>query len=149
MNKDNKNHSENLNRLLADATIFYQKLRHYHWNVSGPRFFQYHELFESLYDSWADAIDEIAERILQLQGVPLHTLEAMLSNATLVEDPEIPSGEVMLQRTMADLQILHGEMCVAAETAEATADRVTTGLLDGLCAATEKTLWMIRATLAA
>lgn len=149
MNKDNKNHSENLNRLLADATVFYQKLRHYHWNVSGPRFFQYHELFESLYDSWADAIDEIAERILQLQGVPLHTLKAMLSNATLVEDPEIPSGEVMLQRTMADLQILHGEMCVAAETAEAAADRVTTGLLDGLCAATEKTLWMIRATLAA
>jgi len=40
-------------------------------------------------------------------------------------------------------------MCVAAEGAEGVADRVTTGLLDGLCAATEKTLWMIGATLAA
>ncbi|HHQ47458.1 MAG TPA: hypothetical protein ENK19_01065, partial [Acidobacteria bacterium] len=36
---------ENLNQLLADTTVFYQKLRHYHWNVSGPRFYQYHALF--------------------------------------------------------------------------------------------------------
>ncbi len=149
MNSNETNITENLNRLLADATVFYQKLRHYHWNVSGPRFFQYHELFESLYDSWADAIDEIAERILQLGGVPHHTLAAMLAVATISEDPEIPAGEVMLQRTLADLQLLHGEMCVAAEAAEEKADRVTTGLLDGLCTATEKTLWMIGATLAA
>jgi len=141
--------AENLNRLLADATVFYQKLRHYHWNVSGPRFFQYHELFESLYTAWADAIDEIAERILQLDAVPYHTLSDMLAAATIAEDPEIPSGEVMLQRTRADLQLLHGEMCVGAEAAEANADRVTTGMLDGLCTATEKTLWMIGATLAA
>jgi len=144
-----KNTTDNLNRLLAEATVFYQKLRHYHWNVSGPRFFQYHELFESLYTAWADAIDEIAERIRQLDAVPLHTLADMLATATILEDPEIPSGEAMLQRTLADLQLLHGEMCVAAEAAEAGADRATTGLLDGLCAATEKTLWMIGATLAA
>ena len=140
---------ENLNQLLADATVFYQKLRHYHWNVSGPRFYQYHALFESLYDAWAEAIDEIAERILQLGGVPRHTLADMLAVATVVEDPEIPAGEVMLERTLADLQLLHGELCVAAETAEAGADRVTTGLLDGLCTGIEKNLWMIGATLAA
>ncbi|NOZ95355.1 MAG: DNA starvation/stationary phase protection protein [Acidobacteria bacterium] len=149
MNSNTVKTIENLDQLLADATVFYQKLRHYHWNVSGPRFYQYHELFESLYDAWAEAIDEIAERILQLGGVPRHTLADMLAAATISEDPEIPAGEIMLRRTLADLQLLHGEMCVAAEAAEAEADRVTTGLLDGLCTATEKTLWMIGATLAA
>lgn len=140
--------TDNLNQILADATVFYQKLRHYHWNVSGPRFFQYHELFEKLYTAWADAIDEIAERILQQGGTPLHTLTEMLSAATIVEDAEIPAAETMLERTMADMKTLHGKMREAAESAEQGGDRVTTGLLDGLCAETEKTLWMVRASLA-
>ncbi len=139
---------ENLNRILADATVLTQKLRHYHWNVTGPRFFRYHELFESLYDAWAGALDEIAERILQLGGVPHHTLADLLAAATLSEDPETPAAEAMLRRIRADLQVLHGEMCLAAEAAEAGADRVTTGLLDGLCGETEKNLWMIGAALA-
>ncbi len=149
MNTNTPKTIENLNQLLADATVFYQKLRHYHWNVSGPRFYQYHALFESLYDAWADAIDEIAERILQLGGVPRHTLADMLAVATISEDPEIPNGEMMLERTVADLQLLHREMCAVGNIAEAGADRVTTGLLDGLCAGIEKNLWMIGATLAA
>ena len=140
--------TDKLNRILADATVFYQKLRHYHWNVSGPRFFQYHELFEKLYTGWADAIDEIAERILQRGGTPLHTLAEMLTGATITEDAEIPAGETMLARTMADLETLHGKMRDAAESAEQAGDRVTTGLLDSLGAETEKTLWMLRASLA-
>lgn len=31
----NANVTNGLNTLLADATVFYQKLRHYHWNVEG------------------------------------------------------------------------------------------------------------------
>ena len=27
---------ENLNKLLSDYQVFYQKLRNYHWNVTGP-----------------------------------------------------------------------------------------------------------------
>ena len=37
---------QNLNLLVADMTVFYQKLRLYHWNVKGPQFFQLHEKFE-------------------------------------------------------------------------------------------------------
>ncbi len=140
---------DTLNQLLADATVLYQKLRHYHWNVSGPRFPQYHELFESLYEAWAEAIDEIAERILQLGGVPRHTLAEMLAVATISEDPEIPPAETMLRRIHSDLQLLHGEILAAAQDTDREGDRVSTGLLDGLCTSLEKTLWMIGATLAA
>ncbi len=140
---------ENLDRLLADATVFYQKMRHYHWNVSGPRFYRYHALFESLYEGWAEAIDGIAERILQLGGVPRHTLADMLAAATLSEDREVPPAEEMLRRTAADLRVLRGRLREAAEGAEGDGDRVTAGLLDGLCAGVEKNLWMIGATLGA
>ncbi len=149
MNRTTPTTIENLNQLLADATVFYQKVRHYHWNVSGPHFYQVHELFESLYEAWSEAIDDIAERIVQLGGVPHHTLADILALSTLTEDPEIPSGEVMLERTLADLRLLRGEMEAAAKVAEAQADRVTAGLIDGLCTVTEKNLWMIGATLTA
>ena len=40
-----------LNQLLADYSVFYQKLRIYHWTVKGPMFFQLHTKFEEMYNS--------------------------------------------------------------------------------------------------
>ena len=36
---------EQLNVLLADYHIYYQKLRNFHWNVVGENFFDLHEKF--------------------------------------------------------------------------------------------------------
>ncbi|MFP3855078.1 MAG: ferritin-like domain-containing protein, partial [Anaerolineales bacterium] len=38
-----------LNTLIADFTVFYQKLRHYHWNIKGEEFFMLHEKFKEIY----------------------------------------------------------------------------------------------------
>lgn len=40
-----------LNTPFADATVFCQKLRHYPWNVQGPKFFELHAKFEEIYGS--------------------------------------------------------------------------------------------------
>ena len=34
--------------VLADEAIVYQKLRNYHWNVTGPHFFELHIALETL-----------------------------------------------------------------------------------------------------
>jgi starvation-inducible DNA-binding protein len=139
------NSIDGLNRLLADATVFYQKLRHYHWNVDGRHFFELHVKFEELYDRWAITIDEIAERILMLDGTPLHTLAALLSAASLDEDEEIPPATRMVHRIEADLQSIHalaGELIAGAEARE---DRGTANMLDALRDSIEKDLWMLRA----
>jgi starvation-inducible DNA-binding protein len=81
-----------LNDLLADATVFYQKVRHYHWNVTGPHFFTLHEEFEALYTFWNDAIDEIAEQVRSRGDRPVHTLADVLDLASLEEDPSTPAG---------------------------------------------------------
>lgn len=135
---------DGLNGLLADATVFYQKLRHYHWNVEGRHFFELHTKFEELYDGWADSIDEIAERILMVGGVPLHTLRSLLEAAGLDEDDTIPAAGVMVERIAADLRRLHeraGEMIEAAEAAD---DRGTANLLDALRDGLEKDIWMLQ-----
>ena len=37
-----------LNILLADYHLYYQKLRNFHWNVIGKNFFDLHEKFEEV-----------------------------------------------------------------------------------------------------
>lgn len=135
---------DGLNGLLADATVFYQKLRHYHWNVDGRHFFELHEKFEELYTGWAVSIDEVAERILMIEGVPLHTLKSMLEVAQLEEDESIPSAAAMVDAIMADIETLHGRAGRVIETAEEADDRGTANLLDDLRDAMEKNLWMLR-----
>jgi starvation-inducible DNA-binding protein len=136
-----------LNVLLADSTVFYQKLRHYHWNVQGPKFFELHAKFEEIYEKWAPFVDEIAERVIALDTVPLHTLASMLENATLKEDPELSDGVEMVNRTIADLNALRDSMNRIISAAEETGDRTTANLLDGIGDAVEGDTWMLKAWL--
>ena len=67
-----------LNTLLADYHIYYQKLRSNHWNILGKNFFDLHLKFEELYTDARVKIDEIAERILTLKYHPMSKLEDYL-----------------------------------------------------------------------
>ena len=71
--KKSANLVNNLNGLLANFQIYYQNLRGLHWNIKGKNFFELHVKFEEFYTDSQVKIDEVAERILTLQGKPLHT----------------------------------------------------------------------------
>jgi starvation-inducible DNA-binding protein len=134
---------DGLNGLLADSMVFYQKLRHYHWNVKGRHFFELHEKFEELYTGWATSIDEVAERILMVEGVPLHTLKSLLAAAELKEDEATPDAAAMVAGVLADLQAIHDKAGGLIETAEEAEDRGTANLLDDLRDGIEKDVWML------
>lgn len=136
---------EGLNGLLADASVFYQKLRHYHWNVEGRHFFELHVKFEELYTRWAVSIDEIAERILTVGGTPLHTMRALVDASSLQEDESIPTGVEMVERAAGDLAAILERSGSVIDSAENADDRGTVNLLDGLRDAIEKDLWMLHA----
>ena len=42
--------AEKLNILLANYQVFYMNVRGYHWNITGPNFFELHAKFEEIYD---------------------------------------------------------------------------------------------------
>jgi starvation-inducible DNA-binding protein len=135
---------DELNGLLADSTVFYQKLRHYHWNVEGRHFFELHAKFEELYTRWAEVIDQLAERILMVDGTPLHTLKSLLSAARLSEDESVPAAPQMVEALASDLRVLHERAGALLASAEAADDRGTANLMDDLRDALEKDLWMLR-----
>jgi starvation-inducible DNA-binding protein len=143
--KDRERVVDALNALLADSTVFYQKLRHYHWHVTGPEFFTLHAKFEQMYDGWATTIDAVAERILMVGGTPLHTLQSMLQISRIVEDETIPAAPEMVEYMVADMQSLRGYVTDAIAAAEAVGDRGTANLLDALLDALEKDEWMLNA----
>ncbi|MCK6510488.1 DNA starvation/stationary phase protection protein [Myxococcota bacterium] len=133
--------------LMANASVFYQKLRNYHWNVRGDKFFELHLKFEELYTEWALVVDELAERILMLGGTPLGTLSAILAKATLKEEIGRPESRSMVQNLAEDLDALIKQMEAVIEISEENKDRKTTNVLDGIGDQQRVHLWMLRAWL--
>lgn len=83
-----------LNDLLANYQIFYQNLRGFHWNVKGSNFFELHAKFEEYYNDAIEKVDEIAERVLTLEGTPLHSYSAYMKQAEIKEVTGFPTGIV-------------------------------------------------------
>ena len=81
-----KTFDQELAALQADYHVLYQKLRGYHWTVSGPLFFGLHAHFEQLYEDVAEKIDAIAERLAARGARPPVTIKEQLALARLTED---------------------------------------------------------------
>ncbi len=137
-----------LNGLVADGAIFYQKLRNYHWNIKGRRFFELHTKFEELYDEWSLVVDALAERVLTLGERPFSTLQEFVEFSRLQEGREIPEPEVMVEHLIADLDYFLLQFAATAELAESAGDRGTISMMDGLFEEQQKNLWMLRTWLA-
>lgn len=142
------NVTEGLNVLTADAMVLYQKLHHYHWNISGDEFFSLHVKFEELYTYWSQVLDDVAERILMVGGTPPRTLAEVLETTTLTEDPGLPEDdEDFVQNIMNDFQKVLDTTLPVVEAAEEAHDRGTVALLDDIRGAIEKEIWMLKAYL--
>ncbi len=145
MNTKNQELAEKLNSLLADYQIFYQNLRGLHWNVKGPLFFSLHEKYEELYNETAATVDEIAERILMIDGQPLHTFADYVKMADLKEVPTISDGNEGVKVVLDNSSALLKKLYEVLETAEG--DEGTSALLSDLIGATEKRIWMLKSWL--
>ena len=90
LNLDKKKTStvaKELNILLADYHLYYQKLRNFHWNIVGKNFFELHVKFEEMYEDAKIKVDEIAERILTLRYQPTSNMSEYLKMSTIEESP--------------------------------------------------------------
>ena len=135
--------AKELNRLLADYQVHYQRMRNFHWNVKGPMFFDLHIKFEELYTGAALKVDELAERVLALGKKPLSTFKDQLAHATLTEDGDEGDAKAMVERTLDDLEKLNASIRKIAKDA----DTATTNMIEPFADEQEKTAWMLGAYL--
>ena len=143
--KKTSNTVQELNVLLADYHLYYQKLRNYHWNVIGKNFFDLHEKFEELYDDAKIKIDEIAERILTLRFQPTSNLSDYLKKSNLQESESDLTDSEMIQNLLTDHGTILKQLRKVAEVADNGGDEGTIDLVGGYIRELEKTSWMLDA----
>ncbi|WP_295182694.1 Dps family protein [uncultured Christiangramia sp.] len=134
-----------LNILLADYHLYYQKLRNFHWNVIGKNFFDLHEKFEELYDEAKLKVDEIAERILTLRYQPTSNMSEYLKDSNLKESPSDISDSKMIEILLEDHGLLLKQMRKVVEIADKSGDEGTIDLIGAYIRELEKTSWMLDA----
>lgn len=136
-----------LNQLLANYQIYYQNLRNFHWNVSGPNFFELHAKFEELYTAATLGIDETAERILTLGSRPYSSYREYIDHAEIKEAMEVKDHIDMVEIIRNDLNILLRLERDTLNTANELDDEGTSSLMSDYITAKEKVVWMLSAYL--
>jgi starvation-inducible DNA-binding protein len=139
--------ADDLNLLLANFQRYYQNLRGLHWNIRGKSFFDLHMKFEELYDDANLKVDAIAERILTLGGVPLHTFEDYLEQSKIPVGKNITHDEEairLITASLKELLILERNILSASDEA---GDEGTNAMMSEFITEQEKTVWMMKSWL--
>lgn len=138
---------EGLQTLLASLQLYYTNLRGFHWNVKGIEFFGAHAKFEELYDDTAAKVDEVAERILMLSGVPAHNFSDYLKASAIKEVGVVTNTKEIIKLILDSLKVLIALERGVLATAGECDDEATTALMSDYISEQEKTVWMCTAYL--
>lgn len=139
--------SDDLNSLLASFQGYYQNLRGIHWNIKGKRFFDLHLKFEELYTDANVKVDLIAERILTLGGVPLHTFDDYIQNSEVPIGKNVTRDEDAIRLivdSLKELLLIERRILDASDDAH---DEGTNSMMGDFITEQEKTVWMMKAWL--
>ncbi|WP_321309711.1 DNA starvation/stationary phase protection protein [Marinifilum fragile] len=143
----NEREVEQLQILLANYQLYYQNLRNFHWNVRGRAFFELHAKFEELYTDASDKVDEIAERILTLEGHPLGNYSDYVAISSIQEANSNTSGEEMVQQVVDSHEVLIEKVRNVIAEANENEDEGTLDILPAYISYLEKISWMLKAYL--
>ena len=138
---------EELNDLLANYQLFYQNLRGFHWNIKGKEFFELHLKFEELYNDAVIKVDEIAERILTLDGTPLHTFSDYLGKSNIEAAKGLFDGKSSVDIILSNFSTLLQKERNILNIAGDANDEGTVSLMSDYISQTEKTMWMLKSYL--
>ncbi len=137
---------DHLNAELASAIVLALNAKRYHWTVTGPHFRDYHLRFEDLYTAADGTVDELAERIRMLGGIPLHApaqieaqTKAAISNPATRLNPE-----AMLKEALVNEDAIIALMHEGIERASEEGDPGTADLLTRFVQVHQKEAWFLR-----
>ncbi|QNM86696.1 DNA starvation/stationary phase protection protein [Polaribacter pectinis] len=134
-----------LNVLLADYHVYYQKLRNYHWNILGKNFFELHIRFEEMYNDTRIKIDEVAERIVTLRYHPISNLSDYIEISRIKESSSLLSDIEMVENIINDHRILLEQLAKVIDRANKASDEGTVDLIGAYIRELEKSTWMLNA----
>lgn len=142
-----KKTTQALAKVLADTYTLYLKTQFCHWNVEGPHFHSLHELFESQYTEYAEAIDTLAERIRALGEYAPGGFKAFSGLTSLNEFKGIPKANAMVRELAGDQAKIRKTIEAAIDAATKQDDKATEDFLIERLQAHDKNAWMLNSLL--
>ena len=135
-----------LQACMSDALSLSMSLKQAHWNLKGPNFIAVHELLDGVKTRLDPNIDDMAERIQQLDGTAVGTVEEVARATRLEPYPtNLTSAEDHL-REVADRLRAYGERVRAAiDTVDEAGDADSADILTAASRQADKDLWFIEA----
>lgn len=136
---------EKLNDLLANYMVFYQNTRGLHWNIKGEKFFELHLKFEELYTNLLLKVDEVAERVLTLGGVPLHTFKDYTDSSNIKALKNVSKPGEAIKSLLDAFQIVILKQRELLDLSAEANDEGTNALMSDYIREQEKLVWMYSA----
>jgi starvation-inducible DNA-binding protein len=137
-----------LNGCVANAIDLGLLTKQAHWNVRGPQFIAVHEMLDGFRTEIDGAADTMAERVVQLGGTAMGTLQSV-SGATQLAP--YPTDIYAIGDHIAALIDRYGQVANAVragiDQASEAGDADTADILTGVSRAMDKALWFLEAHL--
>jgi starvation-inducible DNA-binding protein len=138
---------DKLKVVLANSFAFYLKAHYFHWNVEGPEFPQYHDLFAKIYEEVYASIDLTAEYIRTLDEYAPGSFKRFEELSTIETKDTIPSARAMLKELLSDNDKVIGSIIIAMELAgKSPTTKSIENFLQERLDSHQKHAWMLRAT---
>ena len=144
---------EGLGKFLANTYSVYHIAHGFHWNVKGPDFAQYHELFSGIYQDLIESVDPIAENILKLGYDSPFKMSELMIMMTIPEPKSASDNEkedTPAYMTFDLLVIISALEKDAKELFELANDADEQGVANFVAEridSLQKTMWQLRASL--
>lgn len=132
---------------LASSFAFFVKAQHFHWNVEGPNFPQYHTLFGQIYEEVSDSIDPFAEEIRALDAYAPGSLGRFKELSIVEDEPNIPAPSAMIRELMLDNANIIDLLEKINDLASANRKSGLSNFIEDRIDKHSKHQWMLKATL--
>ncbi len=144
----NKNTVNLVNEYIANIGVSYIKMHNLHWNVVGTQFKAVHEFLESIYDAYADVLDETAEILRMHDEMPAASLTQYLKLATIQElDSKEVSIKESIEITLADMELLKEQTLKIRETADKEDAFDLVAMMEDHISNYNKNIWFLKSML--
>lgn len=135
---------EQLQACMNDAAALSMALKQAHWNLKGANFIAVHELLDQIKARLDPNLDEFAERIKQLDGTAVGTVEEVAKATTLKPYPTgITSSADHVQEIAERMRAYGARVREAIDTTEDAGDAATADILTSAAREADKDLWFI------
>lgn len=137
-----------LNGRLADAIDLALVTKQAHWNLKGPTFIAVHELLDLLRADVDEHVDIIAERIAQLDGIALGTVQTVGKASKLAPYPtDIRKVSDHVGALVERYATLAKSTRAAIEAADEAGDAGTADIFTAFSRSLDKNLWFLKSHL--